>query len=42
MSMRVSRATLDNGVYEKFALLSGHICNGFFSIGEDDFGTKRY
>ena len=26
---------MGNGVYEKFASISGHVCNGFFSIGED-------
>ena len=32
---------LGNGMYEEFKTVSGYVCNGLFSIGEDGFGTKR-
>ena len=32
---------MGNGVYEEFASVSGHVCNGLFSIGEDGFRTRR-
>ena len=32
---------LGNGMYEEFKIISCYICNGLFSIGEDDFGTRR-
>ena len=32
---------MDNGVYEKFATVSSHTCNGLFLIGENGFGTRR-
>ena len=31
---------MGNGVYEEFASVSGHVCNGLFSIGEDGFRTR--
>ena len=32
---------LGNGMYEKITSISGYVCNGLFSIGEDGFGTRR-
>ena len=32
---------MGNGMYEELTSISGYICNGLFSIGEDGFGTKR-
>ena len=32
---------LGNGMYEEFKTVSGYVCNGLFSIGEDGFGTWR-
>ena len=32
---------MSNGVYEKFATVLSHVCNGLFSIGKDGFGTRR-
>ena len=32
---------LGNGMHEKFKTVSGYVCNGLFSIGEDGFGTRR-
>ena len=29
------------GMYEKFKTISGYVCNGLFSIGEDGFETRR-
>ena len=29
------------GMYEKLMTISGYVCNGLFSIGEDGFRTKR-
>ena len=31
---------LGNGMHEKFNTVSGYVCNGLFSIGEDGFGTR--
>uniref|UniRef100_A0A0D3BUK4 Uncharacterized protein n=1 Tax=Brassica oleracea var. oleracea TaxID=109376 RepID=A0A0D3BUK4_BRAOL len=28
-------------MYEEFISISGYVCNGLFSIGEDGFGTRR-
>ena len=28
-------------MYEEFTLISGYVCKGLFSIGEDGFGTRR-
>nr|VDD52036.1 unnamed protein product [Brassica oleracea] len=28
-------------MHEEFTSISGYICNGLFSIGEDGFGTRR-
>ena len=32
---------MGNGKYEEFTLISGYVCNGLFSTGEDGFGTRR-
>ena len=32
---------LGNGMYEELMTVSGYVCNGLFSIGEDGFGTRR-
>ena len=32
---------LGNGMYEELTTVSGYVCNGLFSIGEDGFGTRR-
>ena len=29
------------GMYEEFTSIPGYVCNGLFSIGEDDFGTRK-
>ena len=28
-------------MHEELALVSGHICNGLFSVGEDGFRTRK-
>nr|VDD49874.1 unnamed protein product [Brassica oleracea] len=28
-------------MYEEFTSISGYVCNGLFSIGEDGFGIRR-
>ena len=28
-------------MHEEFKAISGHICDGLFSIGKDGFGTRR-
>ena len=33
---------LGNRMYEEFKTVSGNVCNGFFSIGEDGFGTREW
>ena len=40
-SFRGGGINLDNGMYEEFKTVSGYVCNGLFSIGEDGFRTKR-
>lgn len=40
-SLGSGSAHLDYRLYEEFRSVSGHICNRLFSIGEDDFGTRR-
>ena len=32
---------LGNGMYEEFKTVTGNVCDGLFSIGEDGFGTRR-
>uniref|UniRef100_A0A0D3DKC5 Uncharacterized protein n=1 Tax=Brassica oleracea var. oleracea TaxID=109376 RepID=A0A0D3DKC5_BRAOL len=32
---------LGNGMCEEFKTVSGYVCHGLFSIGEDGFGTRR-
>ena len=31
---------MSNGMYEKLTTISGYVCNGLFSIGEDGFNTR--
>ena len=31
---------MGNGMYEEFMIISGYVCNGLFSVGEDGFGTR--
>ena len=31
---------LGNGMYEEFKAVSGYVCYGLFSIGEDGVGTR--
>ena len=31
---------LGNEMHEKFKTVSGYVCNGLFSIGEDGFRTR--
>ena len=38
---RDGSTTLGNGMYEELTSISGYVCNGLFSIGEDSFGTRR-
>ena len=32
--------TMGNGMHEKLTIISGYVCNGLFSIGEDGFNTR--
>ena len=32
---------LGNEMYEKLTSISGYVCNGFFSIGEDGLETRK-
>ena len=34
-------ADMGNGVYEEFASVPDHVCNGLFLIGEYGFRTRR-
>ena len=39
--MQRCKPSMGTGMYEELTLVSGHICNGLFSIGEDGVGTRR-
>ena len=41
ITCRDGGATMEYGMYEKFTIISGYVCNRLFSIGEDGFGTRR-
>ncbi|KAF2586070.1 hypothetical protein F2Q70_00036947 [Brassica cretica] len=40
-SCRDGSTILVNGMHEGFTSISGYVCNGLFSIGEDGFRTRR-